>query len=255
VRRIHLVTAGQVPAWLDPGHPRIHLVDHADLLPADALPTFSSHAIETALHRIDGLTEHFVYLNDDFLLGRPLRPEALFSSSGLTSVFPARLAVGLDDDGGPEPAPFAKAALNNRRLLREAFGAVTLATLAHAPYAHRVSVLREVEARFGDALAATARTPFRGDDDVSTLSSLAQHYGLLTGTAYLADLADHPLTYLNLSSADLDRQLARALHRDQDFLCVGDHHDQGMRQARLDALLAAFFEAYLPVAAPWEREA
>ena len=34
VRRIHLVTAGQVPSWLDTGHDRIRVVDHRDLLPA-----------------------------------------------------------------------------------------------------------------------------------------------------------------------------------------------------------------------------
>ena len=52
VRRIHLVTAGQVPPWLDADHEKIRLVDHRDILPADALPTFSSHAIETRLHAV-----------------------------------------------------------------------------------------------------------------------------------------------------------------------------------------------------------
>ena len=74
MRRIHLVTAGQVPDWLDTDHPMVNLVDHAQILPAEGLPTFNSHAIETSLHRIDGLAEHFVYFNDDFLLGRPVRP-------------------------------------------------------------------------------------------------------------------------------------------------------------------------------------
>ena len=148
VRRIHLVTAGQVPEWLDVGHPMINLVDHRDILPADALPTFNSHAIEAALHRIDGLAEHFVYFNDDFLLGRPIRPEALFSPAGLTSVFFSAQTVGLTD--APDAAPFLKAAWNNRNLLQDAFGAVTTSNLAHAPYAHRVSVLEALHERFAD---------------------------------------------------------------------------------------------------------
>ncbi|WP_134767250.1 stealth conserved region 3 domain-containing protein [Nocardioides sp. 1609] len=252
VRRIHLVTAGQVPPWLDVDHPAVHLVDHRDLLPAEALPTFNSHAIESVLHRIDGLAEHFVYLNDDMLFGRPVRPETFFSPAGLTSVFLSTLAVGLTD--APGAAPFAKAAWNNRALLQEAFGAVATHHLAHAPYAHRVSVLGELAARFPDALAATTRSPFRSDTDVSTLSSLAQHYGLLTGTAYVGDLEAHPLTFVNLSNSGVDRLLRQALDRQQDFLCLGDHHDHALGADSLDRALAAFFERYYPVRAPWERE-
>ena len=252
VRRIHLVTAGQTPSWLDPSHPMVNVVDHRDLLPDDALPTFNSHAIETALHRIDGLAEHFVYLNDDFLLGRPVRPETFFSPAGLTSVFLSSLTIGLTHV--PDAAPFLKAAWNNRALLQDAFGAVTTSNLAHAPYAHRVSVLRAVEDRFPEAFAATARSPFRSDTDISTLSSLAQHYGLLTGTAYVGDLDQHPLNFINLSNAGVDGQLRRALAREQDFLCLGDHHDHALGAGRLSRLLGDFFEAYYPVPAPWEKD-
>ena len=49
---------------------RVRVVDHREILPPDALPTFNSQAIETALHRVPGLAEHFVYLNDDVFLGR-----------------------------------------------------------------------------------------------------------------------------------------------------------------------------------------
>ncbi|MEO9326106.1 stealth conserved region 3 domain-containing protein [Nocardioides sp. C4-1] len=251
VRTIHLVTAGQVPPWLDVDHPRVNVVDHRDILPADALPTFSSHAIETALHRVPGLAEHFVYLNDDFLLGRPVAPEALFSPAGLTSVYFSRQNVGLSDGDGSSPA-YVKAAWNNRRLLHEAFGAVSLRHLAHAPYAHRVSVLEAVADRFPEALAATARSPFRSDTDVSTLSSLAQHYGLLTGTAYVASLEEHPLTFVNLTNAGVEGRLRHALRREQDFLCLGDHHDHALDADHLDRVLADFFADYYPVPAPWE---
>ena len=249
VRRIHLVTAGQVPDWLDTDHPMVNLVDHAQILPADALPTFNSHAIETSLHRIDGLAEHFVYFNDDFLLGRPLRPETLFTASGLSATYFSPMTIGLTD--APDAAPFLKAAWNNRALLQDAFGAVTTRNLAHAPYAHRVSVLQELHERFPEPLAATARSPFRSDTDVSTLSSLAQHYALLTGKAYTAEPS---LTFVNLSNADVDRQLAKVLDRDQDFICLADHHDHAMSVEQLDALLADFYRDYFPVAAPWEKD-
>jgi hypothetical protein len=217
-------------------------------MPADALPTFNSHAIETSLHHIPGLAEHWLYFNDDFFLGRPLRPEALFSPAGLSSVFFAQSKIGLTDL--PDSPPWLRAAWNNRRLLQQSFGAVTTNALAHAPYAVRTSVLQEIEQRFADVVRATTHAPFRSDTDISTLSSFAQHYGLLTGTAYAAE-AD--TVFVNISNSDLDWQLSQLLDRDQDFFCLGDHHDHGFRTWRLDEMLTTFLQAYYPIAAPWEK--
>ena len=250
VRRIHVVTAGQTPDWLDTDHPQINLVDHRDLLPADALPTFNSHAIETALHRIEGLAEHFVYFNDDFLLGRPQRPESFFSPSGLTAVATTPHTVGLTDHDDPTTPPYLKAAWNNRDLLAAAFGAVVTTNLAHAPYPHRVSVLESLHSRFADVLDATARAPFRSDSDVSTLSSLAQHYGLLTGTAFVAPV---DLAFVDISNADLERRLRELRRRGRDFICFTDHRYHSLLPERLDVVLCEFLTDYYPVAGPWER--
>ncbi|MCD4526707.1 stealth conserved region 3 domain-containing protein [Nocardioides sp. cx-173] len=247
VRRIHLVTAGQVPAWLDTEHPMVRVVDHRELLPPEALPTFSSHAIETALHRIDGLAEHFLYLNDDMVLGRPTRPERWFSPAGACAVFPSSGVLGLP---GQDDLPYLHAAANNRRLLQEAFGVTTTRTLLHAPYAHRVSVLEEITERFADAVGATARSPFRSETDVSLLSSLAQHYGLITGTAYVGEI---DYTFVNLTVPDVKRRLTRLLDREQDSFCLGDHHDFARPREVVDQMVAETLEAYVPVPAPWER--
>jgi hypothetical protein len=248
VRKIHLVTAGQVPDWLDPDHPLVTVVHHSEILPPDALPTFNSHAIESALHKVPDLAEHFVYLNDDFFLGRPLGPEAFFSPAGLPAVWFSPNTIGLDET--PDAAPYLKAAWNNRRLLQDAFGAVVTDNLAHAPYPHRRSVLEEIEQRFPAEVGATARSPFRSDADLSLLSSFAQHYGLLTGRAYEAE---SERAYINISNSDLEWQLRKALKRQQDFLCLADHHEHAVGAERLDRTLGEFMATYFPVAAPWER--
>lgn len=252
VRKIHLVTAGQVPGWLDLSHPQVAVVEHAEILPPEALPTFNSHAIESALHRLPDLAEHFVYLNDDFFLGRPLGPEAFFSPAGLAAVWFSPNTVGLD--GTTDAAPYLKAAWNNRRLLQQTFGAVVTDNLAHAPYPHRRSVLEEIERRFPAEVAGTGRSPFRSDTDLSMLSSFAQHYALLTGRAYAAQHPDQSeRAYINISNSDLEWQLDKVLERHQDFLCLADHHDHALDQERLDRTLTEFMAAYFPVAAPWER--
>lgn len=88
VRKIHLVTAGHFPAWLITDHPKIHLVRHRDFIPKEFLPTFNCNTIELNLHRIPGLSEHFVYFNDDVYLDRPVFPEDFFSEDGLPKLTP-----------------------------------------------------------------------------------------------------------------------------------------------------------------------
>ena len=74
VRKFHLVTNGQVPYWLDTSSSRVHLVTHQEIFEnaSSDLPTFNSNAIEHNLHRIKGLSEKFIYFNDDVFLGAPV---------------------------------------------------------------------------------------------------------------------------------------------------------------------------------------
>jgi glycosyltransferase involved in cell wall biosynthesis len=247
VRRIHLVTAGQVPPWLDVDHPKINLVDHRDLLPEDALPTFNSHAIESVVHRITGLSEHFLYFNDDFFLGRPLRPERFFSGAGSTAVFPSSMLVGLP---GQDELPYARAAANNRRLLHETFGKATLHTLLHAPYAHRVSVLSAIAERYAREVDRTTRSPFRSATDVSMLSSLGQHYGLMDGTAHIAE-AD--VAFVDVTDPLLPRRLKELARREREMFCLGDGHVFARDPEQVAEIVTDFLETYFPIAAPWER--
>lgn len=78
VRRIHFVTSGQKPDWLDTAHPKIHMVNHKDYIPEQFLPTFNSVVIERYFHKISGLAEHFVYFNDDFYIINQIGPERFF---------------------------------------------------------------------------------------------------------------------------------------------------------------------------------
>ncbi|MCQ2454866.1 MAG: Stealth CR1 domain-containing protein [Clostridia bacterium] len=78
VNKIYFVTCGQKPEWLDENNPKIVLVDHKDFIPEKYLPTFSSQAIEVNLHRISGLSEHFVYFNDDTFITAPTKPTDFF---------------------------------------------------------------------------------------------------------------------------------------------------------------------------------
>lgn len=79
VHKIYLITCGQVPDWMNKeADDRLVIVNHSDYIPKEYLPTFSSHPIELNLHRIKELSEHFIYLNDDYFVINETSPEDFF---------------------------------------------------------------------------------------------------------------------------------------------------------------------------------
>lgn len=83
VNKVYFVTCGQCPNWLNKDHPKLVLVNHNDYIPSEYLPTFSANPIELNLHRINDLSEHFVYFNDDFFLLNRVNQSDFFSDEGL----------------------------------------------------------------------------------------------------------------------------------------------------------------------------
>ena len=81
VNKIHFVTYGHLPKWLDTKNPKLHIVNHKDFIPSKYLPTFSVRPIELNLHRIPGLSEHFVYFNDDMFLLKPVERKLFFKDN------------------------------------------------------------------------------------------------------------------------------------------------------------------------------
>ena len=87
LRYIFIVTDNQTPEWLNTNHPKIKMVNHTDIFPESALPTFNSVAIETRLPYIDELAEHFLFANDDNYVRVPLNKSFFFDAKGNPNVF------------------------------------------------------------------------------------------------------------------------------------------------------------------------
>lgn len=249
VRTIWIVTAGQRPSWLE-DDPRIRIVDHSEILGADALPTFNSHAIEAALHRINDLAEHFVYFNDDMLVARSIRPELFFTPNGLARVFQSGARPpGVEDDS---TLAVDTGARRGRELLAGRFGRVVTGKPYHSPYPLRRSVMVEMEAEFRDIVERTQYSRFRSPTDLSTAASFAQHYALATGRGVLADVSTE---YVNVESGRLDWHLDRIrLSGDLDTFCLNETFDDGADHTEREERIREFFETMYPIAAPWEGD-
>lgn len=186
VRNIYFVTWGHVPSWLNLDHPKLKIIKHSDYIPKKYLPTFSSHTIELNLHRIPGLSEHFIYFNDDTYLLKPVRPDFFFKSglpcdcAVINPIAPANkecIASLMLTTTGAINENFSKRQVMRKNILKwinaQYFPLVFLNILflpwdrfvglyeAHLPNSFLKSVFEEVWEKEQDLLDATCKRKFR----------------------------------------------------------------------------------------------
>lgn len=251
IRNVYIVTDSPKPEWLAE-HPRVTIVPSEKFF-ADptVLPTHNSHAVESQLANIPGLSEHFLYSNDDMFFGRPVSPEMFFSPGGISKFIEATTRIGLGSNN-LERSGFENAARVNRRLLKERFGRTITRHLEHTAAPLRISVLRELEAEFPEDFRRTAASQFRSATDISVTNSFYHYYALLTGRAVLQTEArvQYVDTTMRAGIADMKRLLKK---RDIDLFCLNDGSYPELTAEERAVAIGAFLEAYFPIASPWEQ--
>jgi hypothetical protein len=251
VRRIFVVTDSPRPRWLD-DHPKVTIVRSEEFF-ADpsVLPTHNSQAVESQLHRIEGLSEHFLYSNDDMFFGRPVRPEMFFSPGGITRFIEADTRIGLGSNNSKRSG-FENAARVNRRILAERFGVTITRHLEHTPAPLRKSVLFELESAFPEDFARTAASAFRASTDISVTNSLYHYFALLTGRAVPQTGAK--VKYVDTTTRAGIRAMNALLDkRSIDMFCLNDGSFPEISAAERAEAVRWFLDRYFAIAAPWEN--
>ena len=82
IRKIFIVTDDQTPEWLDIENPKIKIIDHKEILPAESLPCFNSNVLEHFLYKISNLSEYFILSNDDTFFNKIVSPTTFFGKDG-----------------------------------------------------------------------------------------------------------------------------------------------------------------------------
>lgn len=81
VRNIYIVTCfNQIPPFIN-DFDDVIIIDHEDIIPQKYLPTFNSHAIECWLYKISGLSEKFIYFNDDMYVNQKINKNFFFKDN------------------------------------------------------------------------------------------------------------------------------------------------------------------------------
>ena len=260
VRRVHLVTWGHLPGWLAADHPKLHVVNHRDFIPADYLPTFNSLTIGLNLHRIEGLAEQFVVFNDDMFLTRDCRPEDFFrrglpcDMARLSIVQPSSIGHIIYNDLELINAKWRKKEVlrahagkwfNLRYGLTDLLKSLTLlpwSTFAgftdhHLPQPYLRQHCRRCWEEWGEALDATCRHTFR---HLTNVSDYLFRYDMLAAGAFAPrSLRDGVLTTLtdrSIESVCRDIEMQR-----WRMMCLNDSEeiaDFDAVRRRLDAAFA-----------------
>ncbi len=250
VRRIFIATDSPAPEWLAE-HPSVTIVRSEEFF-ADpsVLPTHNSQAVECQLHNIEGLSEHFLYSNDDMFFGRPVGPDMFFTPGGITKFIEAETRIGLGDNDA-ERSGFENAARVNRKLLWNRFGRITTRHLEHTAAPLRRSVVATMEREFPDEFRKTAASRFRAADNISVTNSFYHYYALLTGRAVTQTAAKvrYVDTTMRVGLNYLPKLLAK---RNMDFFCLNDGSFPEVPADERAQLVTDFLEKYYPIKAPWE---
>ena len=192
VHKVHFLTCGQIPEWLNTAHPKLHLVRHEEYLPPEYLPTFNSHTIELNMHRIDGLAEQFVYFNDDMYITKPVQPDDFFLNGlprdifALDAIYCASGSAGsyncndltVINDHFSKKEQFKK---HHKKWFKRCYGKKKLYQTAallpwrwfpgffyqHLPSNFLKSTLEEVWKAAGEILDATSKNKFRDQTQVN----------------------------------------------------------------------------------------
>lgn len=188
IRKIFIVTDHQTPEWIDLSNPKIRIVDHSEIMPAESLPCFNSSVIEHFLHKIPGLSEHFLFSNDDMFLNRPVSPQDFFTPEGYPIVRLKRkpfrrIRWWYRDKVSKRPLMnYRKMIVHSSELVNKLYGVYYNGLPHHNIDAYLKSLYQQtMEVTLHDEVQANNKNRLRSDEDIHrsviTYLSLAEKKG------------------------------------------------------------------------------
>lgn len=254
IRNIYIITNQQRPTWLNSEARDLFVIDHKDIFSdSSCLPCFSSNAIETVMHRIHGLSEFFLYANDDmFFLNNVTAEDFLLGNGQMRVGFKTNL---VHIPSKSEHDPFSEQFANSCHLMEVELGRFFRPRISvkqwirlrpfrknvylwnypnHQIQIHSKSIAHEVHDRFQREVSAAMHERFRSRQSID-VAGLLLYYAIYKGAA----VPVFDKNWLMMSKKNPSRlvRTSRALintppSRRQKFLCLNDceyneHFDWG----------------------------
>lgn len=245
VHKVHFVTWGHLPSWLNTENPKLHIVNHKDFMPEEYLPCFNSNAIEINVHRIEGLSEHFVLFNDDLQLIDHVKPTDFFRNGKPVDMLALQPLIA-----NPNSPTMSYTLLNNSlllcrhfdkikcmkehpgkffkigyplkyfvyNLLETAFPMFTGFYNTHSTSAFLKSTFSELWEKEGELLDSVSRRKFRSKEDVSQY--VFRDWEKLKGNFVPVNM-HRRFRYIEVSSDKAEKQIRRQV---RPVVCINDSY-------------------------------
>jgi len=252
IKNIFIVTDDQKPEWLDITHPKIHLIDHKDIMPMDILPCFNSNVLESNIHKIPGLSEMFLLANDDTFLGKLVSPNDFFTEEGLPIIrmmHPLKRLKwhGLEHFKIKKTSLYYQFVNNATNLVKNKYGKLFFQMPQHNIDAYlKSSFKRTVEVIFYDEFKTMSINKFRKNNDIQRIIhmyvALAENKGLLR---YVNAKESFSMIINNRAN------YAKLLKIKPLLFCLNDT-EQATTEDR--DYMKRFLEEYFPVKSQFEKQ-
>jgi hypothetical protein len=251
VRNIFIVTAGQRPKWLKEAG-NLKIVDHKDIFNSkNALPVFNSHAIETQLHHIKNLSEHYLYVNDDVFFTNPSSPGKFFFSNGIAKLQPSSAPIGTGEPTNNETAP-SSAGKNARQIVHKKSGRYITTKFRHTVLPQIKSVAQEIESENNKVYSETMNSKFRSSKDIPFASILMQSYLIASGNGVPCNIG---ASTINISDKQAPSKLRQFMKDSDNYLtlCLNETITEDNRHDVIHKLTNDFLKHLLPVESKFEK--
>lgn len=173
INNIFIVTDNQCPQWLNTDNKKINVIDHKDIIPNEFLPTFNSNTILHNIVNIPGLSEFFLYSDDDMYFAKDVNPDFFFTEEG----YPICRFT----------KPIEK--LRESQYRQMLYNAINLLEkhnyhnfLHYSPHhnidGYRKSIIQSCQNEFKDEIFVTFKNRFRASNDIERI--LYNYYAIST---------------------------------------------------------------------------
>ncbi len=263
VHNIYFVTWDTVPQWLNINHTKLRIIRDREIIPQGCAPTFSPNPMETNLHRIPGISEHFVFFNDDMFLLNHTEPSD-FYQNGL----PKEMAISysLMNDPGNDPfhhmlltmmgvingyfdkkqvqkrnwkkwfhPVYGKMLINNVLTVNNSSFSCIL--IPHLPSSMRKSTYEEVWQTIPDKLMSTASHRFRNLSDITQY--IFRYWAICKGDFEPANVYQYGKEFF-MNDETLDDLCRIIRNQSYKMICINDSKNIKNFEKCRDEVIMAF---------------
>ena len=224
IRKIFIVTDDQTPEWLDIENPKIKIIDHKEILPAESLPCFNSNVLEHFLYKISNLSEYFILSNDDTFFNKIVSPTTFFGKDGfpiirLTRKPFRRFRWFLREQIFKKPHKlYSKALFNAAELVKQKFGVFYNGLPHHNLDSYLKSeCLRVAEHIFKNEIDLTKMNHFRSANDIQRI--VYSYVALAEKRGHLQYVSNDESLHIHIQK---DRHFEKLKKFNPTFFCMND---------------------------------